>query len=225
MPESAIRCQALRKVYPGGVEALRGLDLEIAPGECFGLLGPNGAGKTTTIEILEGLLEPTGGEVALFGRRWRTDRAWLRERIGATLQEARFLEKLTVRETLRLFGSLYARERDPERLLEEVQLVEKARARVETLSGGQRQRLALACALVGSPELLFHDEPTAALDPQSRRYIWDLVRKARAQGSTILLTTHNMDEAERLCDRVAIVDHGRAIRVGTPPQLIAELEG
>jgi ABC-2 type transport system ATP-binding protein len=207
------------------VEAVNGLDLQILQGECFGLLGPNGAGKTTTIEILEGLLPATSGEVEILGRRWGQDDHDLRQRLGITLQETRLSEKLTVLETLRLFRSFYREGRAPEEVMDEVGLTEKANAYVGKLSGGQKQRLAVACALVGDPELLFLDEPTTGLDPQSRRGLWDILRTFKARGRTILLTTHYMDEAERLCDRVAVVDHGRVIALGTPAELIARLGG
>jgi ABC-2 type transport system ATP-binding protein len=224
----AIRCHDLRKRYvsrSASVDAVNGLDLEVQAGECFGLLGPNGAGKTTTIEILEGLLAPTSGEVEVLGRRWGEDDDALRQRLGISLQETRLAEKITVRETLTLFRSFYMQGLAPEQVMEQVALTEKAGAYVGKLSGGQRQRLAVACALVGDPELLFLDEPTTGLDPQSRRQLWDILRAFRAQGRTILLTTHYMDEAERLCDRVAIVDHGRVIALGTPADLIAQLGG
>jgi ABC-2 type transport system ATP-binding protein len=202
---------------------VNGLDLEIHPGECFGLLGPNGAGKTTTIEICEGLTAPDSGDVEVLGRRWGRDDRALRELLGISLQETQFSEKLTVAETVRLFRSFYPRGPSPDDVIDLVQLGEKARARVGQLSGGQRQRLALACALVGDPELLFLDEPTTGLDPQARRQLWELIERFRAGGRSILLTTHYMEEAERLCDRVAIVDHGRIIAEGTPRELIASL--
>jgi ABC-2 type transport system ATP-binding protein len=220
----AILCRALRKVYPD-VVAVDGLDLEVRRGECFGLLGPNGAGKTTTIEILEGLTEPDGGEVAILGEHWRGNGRRLKERIGISLQETRFAEKLTVLETVYLFRSFYPAGRDPRDLLQQLSLEEKAGARVGKLSGGQRQRLAVACALVGDPEILFLDEPTTGLDPQSRLQLWGQVTAFREKGGTILLTTHYMDEAERLCDRVAVVDKGRIIALGTPTDLIASLDG
>jgi ABC-2 type transport system ATP-binding protein len=207
------------------VEAVRGLDLEVRTGECFGLLGPNGAGKTTTIEILEGLLPPTSGVVEVLGLGWAKDERELRQRIGVTLQETKFTDKLTVRETVRLFGSFYDRARPADDVLAEVELEEKASSFVVHLSGGQRQRLAVACALVGDPELLFLDEPTTGLDPQSRRQLWEILRALARRGRTILLSTHYMDEAERLCDRVAIVDHGKVIALGSPSELIRSLGG
>jgi ABC-2 type transport system ATP-binding protein len=223
----AIRCRDLRKTYAAKppVEAVRGLDLEIEAGECFGLLGPNGAGKTTTVEILEGILEPTSGDVEVLGLSWRRNEPELRQRIGVSLQETKFADKLTVEETLRLFGSFYDRGRPAAEVLAEVSLDEKRSSWVVDLSGGQRQRLSVACALVGDPDLLFLDEPTTGLDPQSRRQLWEIVRALRARGRTILLTTHYMDEAERLCDRVAVVDHGRIIALGSPASLIRSLGG
>jgi ABC-2 type transport system ATP-binding protein len=218
----ALAVRSLEKRY-GDVVAVAGLDLEVRPGECFGLLGPNGAGKTTTIEICEGLLAPDSGEVEVLGRRWSTHERELRHLLGIQLQETQLSEKLTVRETVRLFRSFYRRGREPEDVIALVQLDEKTRSRVGALSGGQKQRLALACALVGDPQLLFLDEPTTGLDPQARRQLWELIGELRAGGRTIVLTTHYMEEAERLCDRVAIVDHGRAIALGTPRELIQSL--
>ena len=223
-PAASVVVRDLRKTY-GTVEAVRGLSFQVAPGECFGLLGPNGAGKTTTIEILEGLLPPTGGEVLVLGRRWGRDDQAIRERMGVCLQQTVLSEKLQVDETIALFRRFYRRGRAPEAVIAEVELTEKARARVGTLSGGQKQRLAVACALVGDPELLFLDEPTTGLDPQSRRQVWDIVNGFKAGGRTVLLTTHYMDEAERLCDRVAIVDHGRVIAEGPPQRLMTSLGG
>ncbi len=223
--ETAISCKALRKVYDGKVEAVRGIDLEILPGECFGLLGPNGAGKTTTIEILEGLLAPTSGEVEILGRKWKTHSRELRELLGISLQETRLSEKLSVRETIELFSSFYRNPRSPQAVLEELSLTEKADSWVGKLSGGQKQRLAVATALVGNPQILFLDEPTTGLDPQSRRQLWDIVRRFKQHGGTVLLTTHYMDEAERLCDRLAIIDHGQVIAAGTPAELIDRLGG
>jgi ABC-2 type transport system ATP-binding protein len=221
-PAPPLFIRQLRKAY-GDVVAVDGIDLTVRPGECFGLLGPNGAGKTTTIEICEGLTASDAGEVVILGRRWGRDDRALRELLGVSLQETQFSEKLTVAETVRLFRSFYRRGPHPAHVIELVQLTEKAPSRVGQLSGGQRQRLALACALVGEPELLFLDEPTTGLDPQSRRQLWELIEGFRAGGRSILLTTHYMEEAERLCDRVAIIDHGRVIAEGTPRELIASL--
>jgi ABC-2 type transport system ATP-binding protein len=222
---AAIECRDLRKTYDGKVEAVRGLSLHIEPGECFGLLGPNGAGKTTTIEILEGLLEPTSGEVTILGHTWKENPRELREWLGISLQETRLSEKLSVRETIELFASFYREPRRCDDVLNELQLTEKADAWVGKLSGGQRQRLAVATALVGNPKILFLDEPTTGLDPQSRRQLWDIIRAFQQKSGTVLLTTHYMDEAERLCDRLAIVDYGQIIAEGTPPDLIARLGG
>ena len=225
MPELtplAVSVRGLRKRY-ADVVAVDGLDLEIATGECFGLLGPNGAGKTTTIEICEGLTPADEGEVVVLGRRWSTDEHELRERLGIQLQETQLAEKLTVIETVRLFRSFYEHGRPVDQVIRLVQLEEKRDGRVGKLSGGQKQRLAIACAIVGDPDLLFLDEPTTGLDPQSRRQIWELVEEFKHSGRTILLTTHYMDEAERLCDRVAIVDHGKVIALGTPRELISSL--
>jgi ABC-2 type transport system ATP-binding protein len=222
---AAVECRDLRKTYDGNVEAVRGVSLRIAAGECFGLLGPNGAGKTTTIEILEGLLQPTSGEVTILGRSWQENPRALREWLGISLQETRLSEKLTVRETIELFASFYHQPRSADEVLRDLQLSEKVDAWVGKLSGGQRQRLAVATALVGNPKVLFLDEPTTGLDPQSRRQLWDIIRGFQGKGGTVLLTTHYMDEAERLCDRLAIVDHGQIIAEGTPAELIARLGG
>jgi ABC-2 type transport system ATP-binding protein len=222
---AAIQCRDLRKTYDGKVEAVRGLSLEIQAGECFGLLGPNGAGKTTTIEILEGLIEPTSGQVTILGHTWQKNSREVREWLGISLQETRLSEKLTVRETIELFASFYREPRSSDEVLDDLQLGEKADAMVGKLSGGQRQRLAVATALVGNPRILFLDEPTTGLDPQSRRQLWDLIRNFQRGGGTVLLTTHYMDEAERLCDRLAIVDHGEVIAEGTPSDLIDRLGG
>jgi len=222
---AVIRCRDLRKTYDGKVEAVRGLNFEIQGSECFGLLGPNGAGKTTTIEILEGLLAPTSGEVTILGRTWQKNARELREWLGISLQETRLSEKLTVRETVDLFASFFHQPRRSDEVLEELQLVEKADSWVGKLSGGQRQRLAVATALVGNPKILFLDEPTTGLDPQSRRQLWDIVRVFKKSGGTVLLTTHYMDEAERLCDRLSIIDHGEVIAEGSPADLIARLGG
>ncbi len=221
----AVQCRDLRKTYQGKVEAVRGLNLEIQAGECFGLLGPNGAGKTTTIEILEGLLEPTSGEVSILGHSWSENAREMREWLGISLQETRLSEKLSVRETVELFASFYREPRSTDEVLEQLQLTEKADAWVGKLSGGQRQRLAVATALVCNPKILFLDEPTTGLDPQSRRQLWDIIREFQRNGGTVLLTTHYMDEAERLCDRLAVVDHGQIIADGSPADLIERLGG
>src|SRR5436309_4497490 len=220
----AINCRALHKRF-GDVVAVAGLDLTVGAGECFGLLGPNGAGKTTTIEILEGLTPPDSGDVEILGTPWREGAAGraLRERLGIQLQETQLADKLTVTEVLALFRSFYRQSHTVAEVLALVELEEKRNARVVTLSGGQKQRLAVACALVSKPELLFLDEPTTGLDPHSRRQLWEIIRRFRAAGGTVLLTTHYMEEAERLCDRVAIMDHGKVIALGTPRSLIASL--
>jgi ABC-2 type transport system ATP-binding protein len=221
----AIHCSGLVKRY-GDVVAVAGLDLDVNMGECFGLLGPNGAGKTTTIEILEGLTAPDAGDVEVLGMRWTDGGAAaraLRERLGIQLQETQLADKLTVEETVRLFRSFYRASHSVDEVLALVELEEKRAAWVGKLSGGQKQRLAVACALVSRPELLFLDEPTTGLDPQSRRQLWDVIGRFRIAGGTVLLTTHYMEEAERLCDRVAIMDHGRIIALGTPRSLIASL--
>ena len=220
---AALRVQGLRKSY-GDVVAVDGLDLQVAAGECFGLLGPNGAGKTTTIEICEGLLTADSGTVEVLGKRWENDADQLRELLGIQLQDTQLAEKLTVDETLTLFQSFYRNARDINDVIDEVELGEKRSARVGTLSGGQKQRLAVACALIGNPQLIFLDEPTTGLDPQSRRQLWDLISRFQSEGRTILLTTHYMEEAERLCDRVAIVDHGRVIAHGTPRELMESID-
>ncbi len=221
---AVVRVRDLVKHY-GQVEAVRGISFEIAAGECFGLLGPNGAGKTTTVEILEGLLPPTSGEVEVLGRRWGRDDREIRERLGVCLQQTVLSEKLEVGETVALFRAFYRTGHDPREVVREVGLQEKARARVGTLSGGQKQRLAVACALVGEPELLFLDEPTTGLDPQSRRQVWEIVNGFKREGRTVVLTTHYMDEAEKLCNRIAVVDHGKIIAEGTPRELIRSLGG
>lgn len=223
MQRVALRCAGLVKRFVD-VTAVNGLDLEVYAGECFGLLGPNGAGKTTTVEILEGLTPKDEGTVELLGQQWNSgDERALRERIGVQLQETQLAEKVTVVETLRLFRSFYQRGHSVDDVIRTVGLEEKRNARVGKLSGGQKQRLAVACALVSDPELLFLDEPTTGLDPQARLSLWDIVEKFRAGGGTILLTTHYMEEATRLCDRVAIMDHGKVIALGTPAALIESL--
>jgi len=220
---AALRCRGLVKRY-ADVVAVAGLDLEVSRGECFGLLGPNGAGKTTTIEILEGLTAPDAGEVEVLGEHWnRGHDQELRSRLGIQLQETQLSDKLSVEETVRMFRSFHPRGLPVNDVLKLVELESKRSSWVGKLSGGQKQRLAVGCALVGKPDLLFLDEPTTGLDPQSRRQLWELLSRYRADGGTILLTTHYMDEAETLCDRVAIVDRGKVIALDTPRALIASL--
>ena len=224
---TAARCAGLVKRYPGddgGVVAVDGLDLEVRQGECFGLLGPNGAGKTTTVEILEGLTAPNEGLVEVLGRRWGSghDRE-IRQRLGIQLQETQLADKLTVTETVRLFRSFYARGPGVDEVIGLARLVDKRSARVGKLSGGQKQRLALACALVSDPDLLFLDEPTTGLDPQARLHVWEVVEDFLGRGGTVVLTTHYMEEAARLCQRIAIIDHGRRIAQGSPDELVDRL--
>ena len=221
----AIDVRNLHKTYPGRppVEAVRGVDLQVPTGQCYGVLGPNGAGKTTTIEILEGLMPPTSGTVHVLGLDWARDAQKIREQIGVSLQETQLSDKLTVGEIVRLFRSFYAAGFSAAHAIELVGLEEKTRSWVKKLSGGQKQRLAVACAIVGNPQLLFLDEPTTGLDPTNRRQLWEIIRKFREDGRSILLTTHYMEEAERLCDRVAIIDRGKIIAEGPPHELIASL--
>jgi ABC-2 type transport system ATP-binding protein len=221
---STIVVREIRKAY-GDLKAVDGVTFEVSEGEFFGILGPNGAGKTTTLEIIEGLLQPDSGEVSVLGMAPWPRNAALLPRIGVQLQASSFFEHLTAREQLRTFGSLYgvpaARADD---MLELVGMTDSAGTRAERLSGGQAQRLSIACALVHGPELLFLDEPTGSLDPQARRNLWDLLRDISAAGHTVVLTTHHMDEAETLCDRVAIMDHGKILKIGPPASLVRELD-
>jgi ABC-2 type transport system ATP-binding protein len=222
--EIAIRCRGLQKRF-GTTIAVRSVDLVVRRGECFGLLGPNGAGKTTTVEILAGLQTADAGEVEILDLNWTRDARQLRRRLGIQLQETELPERLTVEETVRLFRAIYRSGPSVTELVERVELVEKRSEQTRFLSGGQKQRLSLACALAGSPDILFLDEPTTGLDPQSRRHIWDVCNDFRDRGGTILLTTHFMDEAERLADRLAIMDNGSVLVAGTPRELMAALGG
>ena len=221
----AIRCDDLKKTYPGKppVEAVKGISFTVNTGECYGVLGPNGAGKTTTIEILEGLLDATSGSAEVLGMKWGRDDNAIRERIGVSLQETRLSERLTVGETLKLFRSFYSAGISADDAMDRVSLGEKRNAWVKNLSGGQKQRLAVATALVGDPDLIFLDEPTTGLDPTSRRELWEIIESFTAAGKTVMLTTHYMEEAQRLCDRVAIFDSGEIITEGTPNELILSL--
>jgi ABC-2 type transport system ATP-binding protein len=212
----------LRKRY-GDIEAVRGISFEVQEGEIFGLLGPNGAGKTTTVEILEGLRKADGGEAIVDGIDVSTEPQRAKERVGVQLQQSAFPENFTARETVELFALCYGVTVDAMALLKEVDLADKAGQRQEKLSGGQRQRLSIATALVNKPRVLFLDEPTTGLDPQARRNLWELVRSIRKAGTTVFLTTHYMDEAEVLCDRVAVVDHGRIIAMDRPSALVTAL--
>jgi ABC-2 type transport system ATP-binding protein len=221
-PELALQATSLVKRY-GDLVAVNGLDLSVRRGTCLGLLGPNGAGKTTTIEMLEGLKKPDGGSISILGRPWSSNPNEIRERIGVQLQETKLEEKLTVEEAVSLFASFYRNRRPSAEVLDEVGLTEKKDARYETLSGGQKQRLALACALVNRPELLFLDEPTTGLDPQARRRVWEIVEGFVGGGGTVVLTTHYMEEAERLSHEVVIVDQGRIIESGPPREVIARM--
>ncbi len=219
----AIRCQALTKRY-GAQLAVAGIDLEIPRGECFGLLGPNGAGKTTTVEMLEGLTEPDGGSIELFGLRWGTGHDnELKQRFGVQLQDNQLADKLTVTEVFRLFRSFYRQGKPVQELLALLDLETVSERRYHQLSGGQKQRVAIGCALAGDPQLLFLDEPTTGLDPRARQELWRVVREFRARGGTVLLTTHYMEEAAALCDRVAIMDLGKLIALGTPRSLVDSL--
>ncbi|MFQ6044789.1 MAG: ABC transporter ATP-binding protein [Gemmatimonadales bacterium] len=217
MTDLAISCRSLVKRY-GALVAVNEIDFEVRRGECFGMLGPNGAGKTTTIEILQGILRPE-----ILGMTWEGHERELRERLGSQLQETKLPEKLSVAETVRLFRSFYRRGGSVEDVLRAVQLEEKRKAWVGKLSGGQRQRLAVACALVCEPDILFLDEPTTGLDPQSRRQVWEIIGGFQSRGRTVMLTTHYMEEAQRLCDRVAIIDQGRIIALDSPAHLIGSL--
>ena len=217
-PEFAIYVRGLRKSY-NGFEAVKGIDFEVRAGEVFGLLGPNGAGKTTTVEILEGLRPRTDGQVQVLGLDSQRQKKELKDRIGVCLQATNLPDKMRVREALALFAAFYSRNADGEAILKRLQLWEKRDAAYATLSGGQKQRLAIALALINEPQLLFLDEPTTGLDAQVRLEIRDLIEELRAEKRTILMTTHYIEEAERLCDRVAIIDAGKIIALGSPREL------
>jgi len=218
----AVSARGLVKRY-GDLIAVGGIDLSVARGTCLGVLGPNGAGKTTTIEILEGLKKPDAGEVTVLGRSWSGDAREIQERIGVQLQETEFQDKITVLELLRMFRSLYRKGADVEPVIALIGLEDKRNAMIKTLSGGQKQRLAVGCALLNDPEILFLDEPTTGLDPQARRRLWDIVETFKSKGGTVVLTTHYMEEAERLADDLVIVDHGKIIASGSPASIIASL--
>ena len=215
----AILVENLVKSY-GAVRAVDRISFSVSAGEIFGMLGPNGAGKTTTVEIIEGLRQADSGRAEILGLDVREQAGWVKQKIGVALQTATLMPNLTAYELLDLFGSFYPRASSPVRLLDRLGLTEKRSSRVETLSGGQQQRLSVALALVSDPEIVFLDEPTTGLDPQARRQLWDVVEGIRAEGKTVFLTTHYMDEAERLCDRVAIMDHGRILALDSPKALI-----
>jgi ABC-2 type transport system ATP-binding protein len=219
MHRPAIRVSAIRKAY-GRTVAVDDVSFDVQSGEIFGLIGPNGAGKTTTMECVEGLRTPDRGEISVLGLHPARDVYLLQERIGVQLQQAQLQKRIKVREAVALWASLYRHPADGNRLIEQLGLSDKRNAWFMTLSGGQKQRLFIALALINDPELVFLDELTTGLDPQARRAIWELVREIRHRGKTVLLTTHLMEEAERLCDRVAIIDHGRIIDVGTPAELV-----
>lgn len=220
--EVVVACAGLRKRFDD-VQAVDGLTLEVRRGECFGLLGPNGAGKTTTIEMIEGLQQADGGSVAVLGTVWGKSAAGdhaIRQRIGVALQDTQLADKQTVFEVVHLFRSLYDRGRDPLQVLEWLDLMEKKDTRYHKLSGGQKQRVILACAFISDPDILFLDEPTTGLDPQARLQVWQVVRTYLASGGTVVVTTHYMEEAAQMCDRIAIMDAGRVIATGTPQELI-----
>jgi ABC-2 type transport system ATP-binding protein len=217
--QPVIHVSAIRKTY-GRTVAVDDASFEVYEGEIFGLIGPNGAGKTTTMECVEGLRKPDRGSISVLGLDPARQVYALQDRIGVQLQEAQLQKRIKVREAVGLWASLYRNSLDGDRLLEQLGLTEKRNAWFMTLSGGQKQRLFIALALINDPELVFLDELTTGLDPQARRAIWELVRGIRARGKTVFLTTHLMEEAERLCDRVAIIDHGRIIDIATPEELI-----
>jgi ABC-2 type transport system ATP-binding protein len=217
--DAVIRVDGLRKVY-GDLVAVDGITFDVRPGEVFGLLGPNGAGKTTTVEVLEGLRKPDGGSVSVLGLDVARDSAQVKPRIGVSLQNAALYPKLTVVELLDLFANFYPKSRATDELIGLMDLGEKRKSRTQELSGGQKQRLSVALALVGDPELVFLDEPTTGMDPAARRMLWDVIEGMKADGRSVLLTTHYLEEAEILCDRIAIMDHGKILELGTVNELV-----
>jgi ABC-2 type transport system ATP-binding protein len=224
MPQPALlQVKNLRKVYPDGFEAVKGVSFEVKKGEVFGILGPNGAGKTTTLEMIEGLRPISEGSAIIAGLDVAKQPYAVKERIGIQLQSSAFFDNLNLLELLHLFNDLYAESSDPMTLLREVGLEEKAKSRVKALSGGQKQRFSIATTLVNNPVAVFLDEPTTGLDPQARRNLWDLVHQIKRKGTTVIITTHYMEEAEVLCDRVAVMDEGRIIALDTPRHLIQQL--
>ncbi len=224
MPENIITVKNLQKSF-GDVKAVRGISFEVKKGEVFGMLGPNGAGKTTTLEMLEGLRKSDSGDIFVAGVNVCEDQSKVKALIGVQLQSSAFFDNLTLEELIKFFSSLYGVRVDAMRVLEEVGLTEKAKTQVKKLSGGQKQRFSIASALVNRPEVLFLDEPTTGLDPQARRHLWDLIRDINGKGMTVVITTHYMDEAEELCDRVAVVDKGQIIDIDSPANLIKKLLG
>lgn len=223
MNESLLQVTDLRKKYPSGFEAVKGISFEVAKGEVFGILGPNGAGKTTTLEMIEGMREITSGTVVLNGINTQENPYAIKEQIGIQLQSSAFFPNLSLVELLGMFSDLYGQVNDPMQLLGEVGLAEKANARVKDLSGGQKQRFSIATTLVNKPIAIFLDEPTTGLDPQARRNLWELIAQIKSKGTTIIITTHYMDEAQILCDRVAIMDDGKIVALDTPENLIDQL--
>jgi len=225
MANALLEVKDLRKQYPGGFEAVKGVTFTVKKGEVFGILGPNGAGKTTTLEMIEGLRTITGGTAVLDGINVQDDPYAVKERIGIQLQSSAFFPNLTLIELLKLFNDLYAEASDPMQLLREVGLEEKAKSEVKELSGGQKQRFSIATTLVNKPVAIFLDEPTTGLDPQARRHLWELIQAIKKKGTTVILTTHYMEEAQILCDRIAIMDEGKIIAHDTPDALIQQLLG
>ena len=225
MADVLLEVKNLRKTYPGGFEAVKGVSFSVKKGEVFGILGPNGAGKTTTLEMIEGLRSISGGTVILDGLDVEKDPYAVKARIGIQLQSSSFFQNLNLIELLKLFNDLYHASSDPRQLLREVDLETKAKAQVKELSGGQKQRFSIATTMVNQPVAIFLDEPTTGLDPQALRNLWDLVRQIQKKGTTVIMTTHYMEEAQILCDRVAVMDEGKIIAQDTPEKLIRELLG